>query len=152
MSSSRVIKSGAYQDQSVADFCFNTFQKKPGHALHSVSDGFMPFFHEREARLPADDEHEHGDEASSLEEENEIYGLIRISEEELQRKIQEAFDKGTEEERKKADEDLAGICSALSEAISVVSRLRERIVRARRYGDSPSSMILSFLSILRITR
>ena len=43
MSSSRTIKSVTCPDQPVADFCFNSFQKRPGQALQSVSDGLMPF-------------------------------------------------------------------------------------------------------------
>src|SRR6266498_658462 len=123
---SRVIKSGSCPDQPVADFCFNSFQKKPGQAPHtSVSDGFMPFLHDKAPRYPEHDERVSTLEAAPLEEKNETCGMIRISEEELQRRIQEAFGKGAEEEKKQADEDLAGIYSALSEAISVVSKLRE---------------------------
>lgn len=148
MSLSRIIKSGRYPDQPVADFCFNSFQKRPGQALHSVSDGFMPFLHDRAPRLQEGDEQEPMVESSKLEEASEIYGMIRISEEELQRKIQEAFEKGAEEERKQADEDLAGICSALSEAISVVSRLRERIVR-----ESEEELLkLAFMVAKKIVR
>jgi flagellar assembly protein FliH len=148
MSSSRIIKSGICPDQLVADFCFNSFQKRPGQTLHSLSDGFMPFFHDSAPRLPENDEQEATVEVSPLVEEIEIYGMIRISEEELQRKLQEAFRKGAEEERKQADEDLAGICSALSEAISVVSRLRERIVR-----ESEDELLnLAFMVAKKIVR
>jgi flagellar assembly protein FliH len=148
MSLSRVIKSGSRPDQPATEFCFNTFEKRPGQALHSVSDGFIPFFHDRAARFSEDDGEEPAVEASLLEEENELYGLLRISEDELQRKIQEAFDKGTQEERKKADDDLAGICSALSEAISIVSRLREKIVR-----ESEDELLkLAFMVAKKIVR
>jgi flagellar assembly protein FliH len=108
----------------------------------------MPFFHDGASRLQEGNGQELMVEASPLEEENEIYGLIRISEEELQRKIQDAFAKGAEEERKRADEDLAGICSALSEAISVVSRLRERVVR-----ESEDELLkLAFMVAKKIVR
>jgi flagellar assembly protein FliH len=108
----------------------------------------MPFFHDSAPRLPENDEQEATVEVSPLVEEIEIYGMIRISEEELQRKLQEAFRKGAEEERKQADEDLAGICSALSEAISVVSRLRERIVR-----ESEDELLnLAFMVAKKIVR
>lgn len=148
MSLSRIIKSGSYPDQPVADFSFNSFQKRAGLALQSVSDGFMPFFHDRAPRPQENDGQESMDEASPLEEENDIYGMIRISEEELQRKIQDAFGKGAEEERKQADEDLAGIYSALSEAISVVSKLRERIVR-----ESEDELLkLAFMVAKKIVR
>ena len=62
----------------------------------------------------------------------EVYFSSRndhLSEEDLEKRIQDAFTKGVEEERRQADEDLAGICSALTGAISIVSRLRERIVK-----------------------
>jgi flagellar assembly protein FliH len=148
MSSSRIIKSGACPDQPVAGFCFNSFQKRQGQALLSVSDGFMPFFHDTAPRFPENDDKDLPVEGSSLEEENEICGMIRISEEELQRKMQEAFEKGAEAERKQADEDLAGICSALTEAISVVSRLRERIFR-----ESEEELLkLAFMVAKKIVR
>lgn len=148
MSSSRVIKLGTFPDQPVAEFCFNTFQKMPGQALRSATDGFMPFFHDRAQRFQESDEQEPVLEASSLVEENETCGMIRISEEELQRRIEEAFGQGAEEERKHADEDLAGIYSALTEAISVVSKLRERIVR-----ESEDELLkLAFMVAKKIVR
>jgi len=148
MSSSRVIKMGSCPDQPAAEFFFNTFQKKPGHALHSASDGFMPFLQDKAARLPEHDFAGPAVEITAQEDENEMYGLLRISEDELQSKIQEGFAKGCEEERRKADEDLAGICSALSEAISVVSKLRDRIVR-----ESEDELLkLAFLVAKKIVR
>jgi flagellar assembly protein FliH len=148
MSLSRVIKSGTCPDQPVADFCFNSFQKRPGQALHSASAGFMPFFSDRDPRIPQCNEQESVLEAAPLEEENEAYGMVRISEEELQRKIEEAFGKGAEEERRQADEDLACIYSALSEAISVVSKLRGKIIR-----ESEDELLkLAFMVAKKIVR
>ena len=145
---SRVIKSGSCPDQPVADFCFNSFQKRPGQALHSASAGFMPFFSDRDPRIPQCNEQDSMPEAAPLEEENEAYGMIRISEEELQRKIEEAFGKGVEEERRQADEDLAGIYSALSEAISLVSKLRGKIIR-----ESEDELLkLAFMVAKKIVR
>lgn len=148
MSSSRIIKSGTCPEQPVSDFCYNSFQKRPGQALHSVSDGFTPFFHDTVPKLSENNDMDSPVEASPLNEESEICGMIQIDEEELQRKIQEAFDRGAEEERRQADEDLAGICSALSEAISVVSRLRERIVRE----SEDDLLALAFMVAKKIVR
>jgi flagellar assembly protein FliH len=148
MSSSRIIKSGTCPDQPVADFSFSSFQKRSGQASYSVSDGFMPFSHDTPPSLPEHDDNDSAVEASSLGEENEISGMIRINEEELQRKMQEAFEKGAEAERKLADDDLAGICSALTEAISVVSRLRGRIVRE----SEDDILSLAFMVAKKIVR
>jgi flagellar assembly protein FliH len=108
----------------------------------------MPFFHDTAPSNPEDDDKDLPAEAASLEEEREISGMVRINEEELQRKMQEAFQKGADAERRQADEDLAGICSALSEAISVVSKLRERIVR-----ESEDDLLsLAFMLAKKIVR
>ena len=148
MSLSRVIKSGICPEQPVVDFCFNNFQKRPEHSFHNVSDGFAPFFHVTAPRFQEGNEQEPVAETSPLEEESEIYGMIRITEGDLQARIQEAFEKGADEERRKADEDLAGICSALTEAISVVSKLRERIVR-----ESEEELLkLAFMVAKKIVR
>jgi flagellar assembly protein FliH len=148
MSSSRIIKSGTSRDQPVADFCFNSFQKRPGQDLSNANDGFMPFFHDIAPRFEENEDTDSPVGASSLEEENEIPGMIRINEDELQKRIQEAFEKGVEEERRQADDDLAGIYSALSEAISIVSRLRERIVR-----ESEDDLLsLAFMVAKKIVR
>jgi flagellar assembly protein FliH len=128
MSSSRVIKSGSSPNQPVANFCFNNFQQVPAQVSLRSGDGFMPFFHESPPQLSEDDEQEFYCETPPPEE-VEMCAMIRLTEEELQNKLQEAFDKGAEEEKKQADEDLAGIYSALCEAISIVSKLKERIVR-----------------------
>lgn len=129
MSLSRVIKSGHSEDRQVSDFCFNSFQRKPFPAFHGGKDGFLPFFldgaltPQEEDRLPSEVEDQVAERL------NLAPGMIMISEEDLENRIQNAFTRGVEEERKQADEDLASICSALTQAISIVSRLREKIVK-----------------------
>jgi flagellar assembly protein FliH len=71
-----------------------------------------------------------------------------ISEEELEGRIQDAYARGVKEERKQADDDLAGICSALTEAVSIVSKLRERVVK-----ESEEELLkLSFMLAKKIIR
>jgi flagellar assembly protein FliH len=129
MFSSRVIKSGNCADRSVADFCFNVFQKKPDHPFHGGNNGFLPFFSDGASQTLGNDRPEPAGEAQLPVEVHATPGMILLSEEDLEKRIQEAFTKGSEEERRQADEDLAGICSALTGAISIVSRLRERIIK-----------------------
>lgn len=129
MSLSRVIKSENSKDRLVSDFCFNIFQRKAAPVLHSGKDGFLPFFIDG-ALTPQEDDYMLSDaEAQVAERLNVAPGMIMISEGDLEDKIQSAFIRGVEEERQQADEDLAGICSALTKAISIVSRLREKIIK-----------------------
>jgi flagellar assembly protein FliH len=129
MSLSRVIKSGNYNDRSVTAFNFNNFQNRFEPGLHDVAEGFTPFIPGCEPGPMGDDKPDPVVDVPSAEMTVPDNGMIVISEEELESRIGEAFSKGVEEERKQADEDLAGICSALAEAVSIVSRLRERIVK-----------------------
>ncbi|HTP63771.1 MAG TPA: FliH/SctL family protein [Geobacteraceae bacterium] len=147
MSLSRVIKTGSSSGQSIASFCFNNFQRVPGQAVRPGHDGFMPFYDDGPPAASEEDEQAYFAEAPAVAEE-EISSLIRMSEEELQDKLQEAFARGAEEEKKQADEDLAGIYSALCEAISIVSRLKERIIR-----ESEDELLqLAFLVAKKIVR
>ncbi len=147
MSLSRVIKSGDSPDRPVAEYCFSSFQNGPAQASHRGDGGFMPFFQERAPQPPEDDEQEYFVEAPPAEE-DEVCAMIRLTEEDLQNRLQEAFEKGAGEERRQADDDLAGIYSALSEAISVVSRLKERIIR-----ESEDELLkLAFLVAKKIVR
>jgi len=129
MFSSRVIKSENCADRSVASFCFNVFQKKADNVFHGGNDGFLPFFSDGAAQPSADDREAPVDEARLPVEVQAPPGMILLSEEDMGKRIQEAFTRGAEEERRQADEDLTGICSALTGAISIVSRLRERIIK-----------------------
>ncbi len=150
MSSSRIIKSGSCADRPVAEFCFNTFRNVAEPTLRANGAGFVPFFHESgEETVQALEEREQEIYADlTPEDEGDSGATVRMSEEEFQRKLEEAFERGVEEERKQADEDLAGICSALSEAISVVSRLKERILR-----ESEDELLnLAFMVAKKIVR
>jgi flagellar assembly protein FliH len=129
MSSSRVIKSENREDRPVSNFCFNVFQRKPEPAFHSGKDGFLPFFLDGDLTPREDDCMLADVETPAGERLNVAPGMILISEEDLENKIQNAFTRGIEEERQQADEDLANICSALTEAISIVSRLREKVIK-----------------------
>ncbi len=147
MSLSRVIKSGNSQNRPFTEFCFNNFQQGLAQTYQRGGDGFIPFFQERAPQPPEDDEQEYYVEVPPAEE-NEECAMIRLTEDDLQNRLQEAFEKGVEEERNQADEDLAGIYSALCEAISVVSRLKERIVRE----SEDELLTLAFLVAKKIVR
>ena len=129
MSSSRVIKSGNYGDRPVAAYSFDNFQRKPLQGFQGGGDGFMPFFPEGAPQSPLDDLREPVAEACFDEAVNDNSGMIMISEDVLESRIQDAYSRGVEEERKHADDDLSGICCALTGAVSIVSKLRERIVK-----------------------
>jgi len=147
MSSSRVIKSGSCEDRPVSDFCFNVFQRKTYPAFQGGQDGFLPFPLDSSLTSREDDRLDDG-EAQVVESLNIAPGMILISEEDLENKIHHAFTRGAEEERHQADEDLAGICSALTEAISIVSRLREKIIK-----ESEEELLkLSFMVAKKIIR
>ncbi len=148
MSSSRVIKSGSKARHPVAEFCFNSLQEKAAHPLSVGGNGFLPFYHDEAPLHPLEEMAEPVFEAPPVHEEYEARGMVQMAEEELQRRLQEAFEKGIEAERRQADEDLAGICSALAEAISVVSRLRARLIR-----ESEEQLLkLSFLVAKKVIR
>jgi len=98
MFSSRVIKSENCEERSVVDFCYNVFQKKPYHALHGGNDGFLPFFSDGASQPLADDRPEPAGEAQLPVEVYATLGMIHLSEEDLEKRIQEAFTKGAEEE------------------------------------------------------
>jgi flagellar assembly protein FliH len=129
MSLSRVIKSGSYGERPVAAYSYDNFQSRPVQGFHGGGDGFMPSFADNGSPPPADDVQENIADSSFAEGVEENSGMLMISEEELDNRIQEAYARGIEEERKQADEDLAGICSALTAAVSIVSKMRERIVK-----------------------
>ena len=129
MSLSRVIKSENMRGRSVGPFPFSNFQNKPDRDFQGVVEGFTPFFAGGESYPVEEESCEFVSELQPVESSNAGNGMIMISEEDLEKKIEEAFVKGSEEERRQADEDLAGICGALTEAVSIVSRLRERLVK-----------------------
>lgn len=148
MSSSRIIKSGSNADRPAAEFCFSTFRNTADHVFRADGTGFVPFFQES------------NEEPAEMPQEQEIFAdfppaeqidirpMVRMSEEDFQRRLQEAFERGAEDERRQADEDLAGICSALCEAISMVSRLKERVLR-----ESEDELLnLAFMVAKKIVR
>jgi flagellar assembly protein FliH len=148
MSLSRVIKSGSYGERPVAAYSYDNFQRKPVQGFHGGGDGFVSFFADNGSPPQADDTEENVADSSFAEGVDENSGMLRISEEELDNRIQEAYARGIEEERKQADEDLAGICSALTAAVSIVSKLRERIVK-----ESEEELLkLSFMVAKKIIR
>jgi flagellar assembly protein FliH len=148
MSLSRVIKSGNIGDRPVAAYSYDHFQGKQLQGFRGGGDGFMPFFPAGATQTAADDLQEPVADAPFAGGVEENSGMLMISEEELEGKIQDAYARGMKEERKQADDDLAGICSALTEAVSIVSKLRERVVR-----ESEEELLkLSFMLAKKIIR
>jgi flagellar assembly protein FliH len=147
MSLSKVIKSGNSGDRSVTSFCFNNFQGRAETSFHGA-EGFTPFLPGCDRGPLADAIPEPVTETPPVEAFSNDNGMVMISGEELEERIDEAYAKGIEEERRQADEDLSGICSALAEAVSIVSRLRERIVK-----ESEEELLkLSFMVAKKIIR
>jgi flagellar assembly protein FliH len=148
MSLSRVIKSGKHPGRSIDSFYFSNFQGKPGQNTNATAQGFTPLTFGGEVRYEQSESDEPVADEALFEPVNVAEGMIALSEEELASKIEEAYNKGIEDERRQADDDLAGICSALTEAISIVSRLRERIVK-----ESEDELLkLSFVLAKKIIR
>lgn len=148
MSLSKVIKSGNFSERSVTSFCFDNFQSSSGPRFHGVVDGFTPFFPVGDTGSRTEEIPELSAEAPAAEIFSSENNMITISGEELEERLAEAFAKGVEEERKQADDELAGICSALAEAISIASRLRDKIIK-----ESEEELLkLSFLLAKKIIR
>jgi flagellar assembly protein FliH len=148
MSLSRVIKSGIIGDRPVAAYSYDNFQSRPVQGYRGGGDGFLPFFPGGVSQDTADDLQEPVADASFAGGVDENSGKLMISEEELEGRIQDAYARGVKEERKQADDDLAGICSALTEAVSIVSKLRERVVK-----ESEEELLkLSFMLAKKIIR
>jgi flagellar assembly protein FliH len=148
MSLSRVIKSGNMGGRSVGPFSFSNFQKMPERGFQGVAEGFTPLLAGDESLSVEKENSESVSELQAFESSDVDNGMIMINEEELEKRIEEAFIKGSEEERRQADEDLAGICGALTEAVSIVSRLREKIVK-----ESEEELLkLAFLLAKKIIR
>lgn len=148
MSLSKIIKSGSCGERPATSFSFNNFQSGSGPRFQGFVEGFAPFIPGGNPSPPANNISEPVIEASSAEALSTDSGMLMIREEELESRLGEAFAKGIEEERKQADEDLTGIYSALAEAISITSRLRERIVK-----ESEDELLkLSFMLAKKIIR
>ena len=148
MSLSRVIKSGNFGDRPVTAYSYDNFQSKPLQGFRGGADGFMPFIPGSVSQAAADDLQAPVADACFAGGVDENSGKLMISEEELESRIQDAYARGVKEERKQADDDLAGICSALTEAVSIVSKLRERVVK-----ESEEELLkLSFMLAKKIIR
>lgn len=148
MSLSRIIKADCVDVRSASPVSFDSFHEIPRRAGQESAAGFTPFV--VSGVSPKKEEAAAEVEASRAEQGLVAVdeGMIVITEEELDDRLREAYVKGVEEQKKQADEDLAGICSALSQAVSLVSRLRERIIR-----ESEEELLqLSFLVAKKIIR
>jgi flagellar assembly protein FliH len=131
---SRVIKSGAIDDQSVRDFRFEILENEVLSPVAVAGDeGFVPFSYCSgiidsstdstndgvSCGRESDDENRVPDEASQP----------GITEEELTEKVRESFETGFEEGQRQAERGLSNVFKSLRRAIDEVTSLREQIFR-----------------------
>lgn len=134
MSSSRIIKIASANEHSVREFRFETFcdHNLPTDGLPG-ENGFMPFAglngqgnavfecSPRNCELPDDCGEEEAQPAGDLQ--------PCITEEELNARSQEAYERGFEEGQRQAERGLSNVFKALRESVEEVYALRERIFR-----------------------
>jgi flagellar assembly protein FliH len=126
MSSSRIIKGAAQEAQPFAGFSFEELQEESLPLLPCTAGEFQPLF----TINPVPAKESAKSETSGQPAEGGLSGdSPGPGEEELQRLLQDACDRGFADGRREAEESFAGICRTLSEAIGAVSGLRERLVR-----------------------
>lgn len=126
MSSSRIIKYSETDKQQSDAFFFKSLQEKNLPEQLVISEGFQPLY----MNSP-------GMTAESAE--LNIYGQVAVGEpgvvkpdsgeDEMQLRIQEASESGYSKGRREAEESFTEICQTLSEAVTAVSGLRERLIR-----------------------
>ncbi len=134
MSSSRIIKYSSVKDHSVRDFRFETFSDHGAPADELPSDnGFMPFVGLNSQGNTALECSPHNAEKSddSGQEEAELVCELQpcITEEEMNARSQEAYERGFEEGQRQAERGLSNVFKTLREAIEEVYAIRERIFR-----------------------
>lgn len=130
MSSSKVIKSNALQEHSVSAICYRALSGEAGLGrVYSGGEGFVPFnfndadLYEAPAELPVVEEVPPPAEVPLDE------GMMLVSEEEAQLKLEEAFQKGVDEGRQGAERGLANVFKSLREGIAGINGLREKVLR-----------------------
>ncbi|KAF0219419.1 MAG: flagellar assembly protein [Geobacteraceae bacterium] len=131
MSSSKVIKSGQLAEHSVSSVSYLVLSgAAAADVASSNADGFQPLVFNGSAGVdqisvtPPGGEEEVPVEMAPLAE-----GMQLISEDELQRKLDETFQKGVDEGRQAAERGLSNVFKSLREGITGITRLREKVLR-----------------------
>lgn len=153
MSSSRLIRRGSLERGDVRELALDLLPAPKRGDTFSYPDNFEPIFFEvvgeaAPTALVEEPPPEEAFEAVEIPVEPEIVAEAQlppqISEEELDRKIQLAFNSGLTEGKNQSEESMAGLCKTLSEAVDSVTTLREKIMR-----EAEEDLLRLSLSIAR---
>ena len=135
MFSSRVIKSGTVEDQSVRDFRFEVLESEiVTRNTIAGNDGFVPFAGGNGMIDSPTGEYSRDRVSSGVVEGDEVYAAEEmpqpgITEEELNEKVLESYERGFEEGQRQAERGLSNVFKSLRKAIDEVTALREQIFR-----------------------
>jgi len=132
MSSSNVIKTRQPGRGSVAEYSYEALQGGTRSASPLSQAQFVPLAgdKQRPVEQPADNSNPADPEASIRVEAILNEGAVKaIPEEELDRQLLEAFEKGVQEGRRQAEKGLTNVFKALRDAVANVSTLWDKIVR-----------------------
>lgn len=131
MSLSRILKSGCSRSAEGFDFSLASFEGALQYEVFDPSADFTPLFADL-PELESEYESVEGDAGMSADPRSGAdhdASLLKIEEEELNCRLEEAFENGLVEGRRQGEEELASVARTLEEALTEVSRLRERILR-----------------------
>jgi flagellar assembly protein FliH len=127
---SRIIKSGQAHVGSVQCFCFSSIVTGASDqdGFIAGASGFVPFVLGAEPVSAAPVSHvvEPVELPSAIP---DLEGMVVLSEEELQAKVDEVFRNGMEEGRRQAERGLANVFKSLRDGVSALTGLRSRVFR-----------------------
>lgn len=137
MSLSKVIKKENLKDWSVSDVSYGALVSsvpKAGdpHSASRDDTGFTPYFLNDQVRVlnTSSKFSPHGTHSSEGGSEADIpEGMLAITEEELQRQLDDAYARGAEEGRQVAERGLAHVFRALRDGADSLVSLREKVLR-----------------------
>lgn len=134
MSSSKVLKPGSSMAGLVESYRFETVQGAVTPRHEADGPGFIPFLETILAPSPACPAVAGAEPFAPEDTADEtvpqaVQVTSGIAEDEHQRLVQEAFDKGLEDGKRLAEKGLSNVFRALREAVEEVAGLREQILR-----------------------
>jgi flagellar assembly protein FliH len=141
MSLSNIIKKESLKNWSVCDVDYEALtgnemrDADPSH-FYPDSDGFAPLFFNEHLVMESDSSKQEVNETEGVNPEDSISsaadipeGTIFIAEDELQRQLADAFERGAEEGRQVAERGLAHAFKSLRDGADSLALLREKILR-----------------------
>jgi flagellar assembly protein FliH len=126
MSSSRILKGATRKNLQIAEFSFDALHEEGITPLPGTAEHFQPLFTEAPVTTKGTSHPAAHGQCTNGEPGEDISSP---GVEELQRLLQDSCDKGFADGRREAEESFNGVCRVLSEAISEMNGLRERIIR-----------------------